>query len=64
LGNFLPGKEADFVVLNIQGATPLLKRRLAITEQLDDKLFVLMTLADDRSVVATYVAGQRVFTQQ
>ncbi|MFA6036970.1 MAG: guanine deaminase [Legionellales bacterium] len=64
LGNFLPGKEADFVVLDIQGATPLLKRRLTFAEQLDDKLFILMALGDDRSIIATYVAGQPVFIQK
>lgn len=60
LGNFLPGKEADFVVLNIEGATPLLKRRLRYAKSLDDKLFVLMTLGDDRSIIATYVNGSRI----
>ncbi len=58
LGNFQAGKEADFVVLNLEGATPLLKRRLTYAKTLDDKLFVLMTLGDDRSVMATYVEGQ------
>jgi guanine deaminase len=60
LGNFKPGKEADFVVLNLQGATPLLKRRLAKALTLEDKLFVLMTLGDDRSIVGTYVNGRKV----
>lgn len=57
IGNFLPGKEADFVVLNIAGATPLLQRRLSFATTLADKLFVLMTLGDDRSVIATHVAS-------
>lgn len=58
LGNFDKGKEADFVVLNIEGATPLLKRRLAHTQALEQKLFVLMMLGDDRSIRATYVDGR------
>ncbi len=57
LGNFTPGKEADFVVLNLAGATPLLKRRLSYAKTLSDKLFVLMTLGDERSVMATYLDG-------
>ncbi len=62
LGNFMPGKEADFVVLNLEGATPLLKRRLSYTDTLEQKLFVLMMLGDDRSVMATYVDGALVYS--
>lgn len=61
LGNFAPGKEADFVVLNSEGATPLLKRRLVYANTLEEKLFVLMMLGDDRSVMATYVNGKLVY---
>ncbi|MCA0402661.1 MAG: guanine deaminase [Proteobacteria bacterium] len=63
LGNFSKNKEADFVVLNFSGATPLLKRRLAYANTLQDKLFVLMTLGDDRSVIATYVNGKLAYRQ-
>lgn len=63
LGNFEKGKEADFVVLNFEGATPLLKRRLSKTTNLEDKLFVLMTLGDDRSILSTYVNGQLAYRQ-
>lgn len=58
LGNFTPGKEADFVVLNLDGGSPLLKRRLSYAKTLGDKLFVLMTLGDDRSIMATYIDGK------
>jgi guanine deaminase len=66
LGNFEPGKEADFIVLDTQ-ATPLLKLRspTAIAPGLDElasQLFALMILGDDRAVKSTYVAGQRVYT--
>lgn len=61
LGNFQAGKEADFVVLDFKGATPLLKRRLATANSFEDKLFALMMLSDDRSTVATYVDGQLVY---
>jgi len=63
LGNFQTGKEADFVVLDLKGATPLLERRLATTQNLEDKLFILMTLGDDRSILATYLAGHLAYTQ-
>ncbi len=61
LGNFQTGKEADFIVLDIQGATPLLKRRLQFSSGLTDKLFALMMLGDDRSIIATYVNGKLVY---
>jgi guanine deaminase len=58
LGNFARGKAADFVVLD-PSATPLMARRMAHAEDLIEALFVLMMLGDDRSVAATYVAGQK-----
>lgn len=57
LGNFLPGKEADFVVLDPR-ATPLLARRTSATGDLADKLFLLMMLGDDRAISQTYVMGE------
>ena len=57
LGNFAPGKEADFVVLDLQ-ATPLMQRRMAMAETIEEQLFALMILGDDRSIHATYVLGQ------
>ena len=60
LGNFLPGKEADFVVLN-WAATPLQQLRMENATSLDDRLFALMMQGDDRNVQATYVMGKQVF---
>ena len=57
IGNFLPGKEADFVVLD-PCATPLLQRRMESAETLAEKLFALMILGDDRAVAKTYIMGQ------
>ena len=57
VGNLLPGKEADFVVLD-PAATPLLARRMAAAQTAADKLFTLSLLADDRAIEATYVAGE------
>jgi len=56
IGNFLPGKEADFVVLDPAGST-LTARRTAATDTIEEALFALLTLADDRHVAATYVNG-------
>jgi guanine deaminase len=59
IGNFAPGAEADFVVLDPQ-ATPLLARRTGRTESLEELLFAFAMLGDDRAVSATYSAGQKV----
>ncbi|WP_299009295.1 guanine deaminase [uncultured Caulobacter sp.] len=56
IGNLAPGKEADFLVLDL-AATPLIARRLAAAVTLEDKLFALTVLGDDRVVARTYLAG-------
>jgi len=62
LGNFLPGKEADFVVLDL-AATPLLAHRLGRCRDIAETLFVLSTLGDDRCIRETWVFGERRFTR-
>ena len=52
VGNLQPGCEADFVVLNPQ-ATPLLARKTAQANSLEELLFALIVLGDDRVVVRT-----------
>lgn len=56
IGNFVSGAEADFIVIDPQ-ATPLLARRTAQSNNLEELLFALALLGDDRSVAETYVAG-------
>ena len=56
VGNLQPGCEADFVVLNPQ-ATPLLARRSAQAGNLEELLFSLIVLGDDRAVQAVHLAG-------
>lgn len=57
IGNFMPGKEADFVVLDM-ASTPLAARRMAHTRTLQERLFALIMLGDDRAVSETYVLGR------
>lgn len=57
IGNFLPGKEADFIVLGCN-ATPLLSRRIKATKSLHEKLFALLMIGDDRLVRETWVMGR------
>jgi guanine deaminase len=56
IGALEPGLEADLVVLDPR-ATPLLELRTKRADSIEDVLFALMTLGDDRAVRATYVAG-------
>nr|WP_315465718.1 guanine deaminase [uncultured Rhodoferax sp.] len=55
VGNLLPGCEADFVVLNPH-ATPLLARKTALASSLDELLFSLIVLGDDRLVEKTVIS--------
>jgi len=55
VGNLKEGYEADFLVLNPQ-ATPLLARRTQQSKNLEELLFSMIVLADDRAVEKTIIA--------
>ena len=55
VGNLLPGCEADFVILN-PNATALLARKTAQAGSLDELLFALIVLGDDRVVEKTVIS--------
>ena len=57
IGAIEPGRWADLVVLD-PTATPVLAARNALSESIEDTLFALAILGDDRAVRATYVAGR------
>jgi guanine deaminase len=59
IGNFAPGTEADFIVLDPQ-STPLMARRTQQADNLEELLFTYALLGDDRAVLATYSDGRRV----
>ena len=63
IGSFAPGAEADFIVLDPQ-ATPLLQRRTSRCTSLEELLFALALLGDDRAVAATFSAGQQVHVRE
>ncbi|KAA9002803.1 guanine deaminase [Affinibrenneria salicis] len=60
LGNFNAGKEADFVVID-PAVTPLQRLRYGNSQTIFERLFVLMTLGDDRNIAATWVNGECVW---
>jgi len=59
VGNFVAGAEADFVVVDPK-ATPLLERRTTRCNSLEELLFAVALLGDDRAIAATYAAGVQV----
>ncbi|MEO4046584.1 guanine deaminase [Pseudomonas sp. CAU 1711] len=59
IGNFAAGKDADFVVLDYN-ATPLLSYRMQQARSLEERLFALTILGDDRVVQETFAAGRSV----
>ena len=62
LGNFNVGKEADFVVLDLN-ATTLQQLRQSRAKNIEDTFFALTMLGDDRNIAATYVYGQAVYVK-
>lgn len=67
IGNFDRGKEADFIVLDLQ-ATPIMATRnqglpVQSLEELADKVFAMIILGDDRTVHATYIVGELAYQQ-
>lgn len=56
VGNLQPGNEADLLVLN-PAATPLLARKTAQARNLDELLFALIVLGDERVVERVAING-------
>jgi guanine deaminase len=59
VGDFSVGKEADFVVYNLE-ATPLLARRMSHCQSLSEQLFVMLMLGDDRAIARVHLMGKPV----
>ncbi|MGB5446206.1 MAG: amidohydrolase family protein, partial [Psychromonas sp.] len=57
VGSFETGKEADFVLLN-WAVTDLQKLRYQYSTTLEDRLFALIILGDERNIESTYIAGE------
>ncbi|MBI2720434.1 MAG: guanine deaminase [Rhizobiales bacterium] len=59
VGSLETTKFADLIVLD-PAATPVLASRQEVSKSLEDVLFSLAILGDDRAVRATYIAGKKV----
>ncbi|MEG0447852.1 MAG: guanine deaminase [Comamonas sp.] len=55
VGNLQPGCEADFVVIN-PACTPLMERKTGQARDLDELLFAMIILGDDRLIEQTIVS--------
>lgn len=62
VGTFKKGLMADITVLQNNG-TPLMEFRQKYSKNIIEELFVQMTIGDDRSVKATYLAGKKVYNK-
>lgn len=57
IGNLAVGKEADFIVID-PNATDVLRYRNAQVNDIFELLFIIMSLADERNIHATYILGE------
>ncbi|PWL19182.1 guanine deaminase [Falsochrobactrum shanghaiense] len=57
IGTLDEGTEADIVVLDSSATSPM-RLRMAAGATLEQELFLLQTLGDDRAIVETYIAGK------
>lgn len=64
IGTLAPGRYADLVVLDARATAAMRARMAAVNDRLDEELFVLMIMGDDRAVAATYVQGEKFVEQQ
>ncbi|MEO8487058.1 MAG: guanine deaminase [Betaproteobacteria bacterium] len=58
IGNLVPGAEADLVVLDL-ASTPFIAQRMDRVRNVDEALFVQMTMGDDRAIRQTWIAGRK-----
>ncbi|TNF00945.1 MAG: guanine deaminase, partial [Bacteroidetes bacterium] len=63
IGSLEPGSEADFIVMDYN-CTPLMSYRMKQAKSLEERLFVLMTLGDDRAIKETFAMGESVYTRE
>lgn len=60
IGSIEVGMEADLTVINLK-STPIIEYRMRYAKDLEETLFIQMTLGDDRAIAATYIAGKPVY---
>lgn len=63
IGSLAPGYEADIAVVDLK-PTEFAEWRMKFADNIFEKLFVTMTLGLDNAVMATYVAGRKVYDRR
>lgn len=63
VGNIVPGKDADLTIVGLR-ATDLLSLRMDQAKTLDELLFLLMVLGDDRAIAATIAGGKFAYRRE
>lgn len=63
IGSLEKGMEADITIWDL-ASTEIIDYRLQFAKDIEEKLFIQMILADDRSVHTTYVNGEKVYDNQ
>lgn len=59
IGNFELGKEADFILIDTSNIE-LVDKRLTTAKTIEEKLFSLLVLGDERLIDSVYLMGQRI----
>lgn len=62
VGSIEVGKEADLAVIHLK-STPIIEYRMRYVKDLEEALFVQLTLGDDRAIAATYISGKEVYSK-
>ena len=63
IGSLAPGMEADVIVLDLK-STPVIDYRMKYCKDIAEALFIQMTMADDRAIMATYIAGKLAYKRK
>jgi len=63
IGRVAPGFDADLIVLDLK-STPLIAQRMDYVRDIDEALFVQMTLGDDRAISSTWIAGRCAYRKE
>lgn len=58
IGNFDQGKEADFILID-SSKVELIDQRLKVCKTIEEKLFAILTLGDDRIIESVYLMGEK-----
>jgi guanine deaminase len=62
IGSIASGMEADVIVLDLK-STPVIDFRMRFCKDIEEALFIQMTMGDDRAVLATYIAGRLAYAR-